>query len=251
MFTLVIPMFNEASRKSQLFWRDLVHLENVNFIFVDDFSSDDTIFEISKLPNIDRILLLRNSSNLGKAESIRRGVLEAYKDKNSFIGYVDADGSISISEIKRGLTVANQKFSNGEFNVIWFSRVKLKGRKIVRSKFRRITGYQIRTFLHLFLKGLPMETQTGFKLFRKSDISVIYWEKPFITKWFIDIEIFTRIRILKKISIWEEPLEAWQEKAKGSLRVSSIFLVFLDLSKLFWSILASWFPSLNWPRRRL
>ena len=45
---LVLPVFNEVSRKSNQFWEDLISKKNIDFIFVDDASTDNTYNLVKK-----------------------------------------------------------------------------------------------------------------------------------------------------------------------------------------------------------
>ena len=90
---IVIPCYQEASRLDPgKFTEFLQSNDDVGFVFVDDGSTDGTADVIEDAVNRHprRIAGLRNETNMGKGESVRRGVLYA-ADKAACIGYWDAD----------------------------------------------------------------------------------------------------------------------------------------------------------------
>ena len=91
---VVIPCFNEAARLDlHSFAKYLAASSDVSFQFVDDGSTDatGTMLDDFAARNIDRVSVLHLSSNCGKGEAVRQGMLSAMKRRPEFVGYWDAD----------------------------------------------------------------------------------------------------------------------------------------------------------------
>ncbi|WP_162274965.1 glycosyltransferase family 2 protein [Mailhella massiliensis] len=92
--SVIIPVFN-VSKYIETCLKSLINQKNKNleFIFVDDFSSDNSISIVEKYAKQDnRIIILKNSANLGCATTRNLAISIA---KGKYIGFVDADDYIS------------------------------------------------------------------------------------------------------------------------------------------------------------
>ena len=91
---LVIPCYNEQTRLSVPEFQE-VHLASgrLELVFVDDGSKDGTRSVIERIrgarPEDVRVVVY--DENQGKAEAVRRGVLEAIRTQPDAVGYWDAD----------------------------------------------------------------------------------------------------------------------------------------------------------------
>ncbi len=133
---------------------------------------------------------------------------------NDILGYLDFDDSILDSEINRLITLFNNLLkTNDTFDALWGSRVKLNGRKIVRSNIRHFFSRILITLIGLNYSSLPYDSQCGFKLFLNNTYMKKSIQEPFLTRWFVDIELLIRLTVVKgnKLNIWEEPLFQWTE----------------------------------------
>src|SRR5687768_14160703 len=92
---IVIPAFNEASTVRDVVTRALREADHV--IVVDDGSDDGTGEMLRDLP----VKVLRNPVNLGKASSLRRGMLSALMDGASVVVTLDADAQHEPEDIPR------------------------------------------------------------------------------------------------------------------------------------------------------
>ena len=87
--------------------------------------------------------------------------------------------------------------------------------------------YAIRSYYALasMVLKLPVyDTQCGAKLFSNSIASQIF-NKPFISKWLFDIELFSRAIILYgrqaiKETVVEIPLNEWEDKAGSKIKTT-------------------------------
>ncbi len=91
---IVIPCYNERRRLDALAFREfLLDHENIGFLFVNDGSTDGTreLLEEAALGNPERLVVLHLEHNSGKAEAVRRGLLEAAAIGAEYAGFWDAD----------------------------------------------------------------------------------------------------------------------------------------------------------------
>ena len=98
-------------------------------------------------------------------------------------------------------------------DVLLSSRVGLAGHQINRRHSRHYLGRMIATYLTNGWKDAPYDTQSGFKLFSNTVSFQQALSEDFKTKWFADVELFTRIGIHNggNLNLWEEPLTSWRD----------------------------------------
>lgn len=216
-FVVVVPCYNEAARWRADYWASLMAMHDVHWVFVDDGSTDGTrelVAQTSELGSGEVLCLPRNQ---GKAEAVRLGLNHALKlspDSAVGIGFVDADGAFSENEIRRLKDLFRlQVDDKNDIEAIWTARVALAGRAIKRSRHRHYIGRAVATFVSLNDLTIPYDTQSGLKLFVPSETLSLALSTPFETRWLFELEILTRWRSLtnRAMSIWEEPLLAWND----------------------------------------
>jgi dolichyl-phosphate beta-glucosyltransferase len=235
---LVIPCYNEAERLDRISIEAFT--EQNPFIFflgVNDGSNDETIdiwMELSK-NHPSKISVLNLLQNRGKAESVRLGLLHAVNwQQFDYIGYFDADLATPLEEVKWFLY-----FSGGllQHSLIMGSRLARLGSKINRKIMRHYMGRIFATFISIILDLRVYDTQCGAKLIKAEIIPSIF-EKPFISKWFFDVEILARIK--KKIGkdntvkqILEVPLRTWNDIHGSKLKLIDFFKAPYDLWRIW------------------
>jgi len=200
----------------------------LSFLFVNDGSTDstETILEALKEEHPDRIGLLSLERNNGKAEAVRRGILQGLCLPYDYIGYWDADLATPLETIAE----FRQVLDTTDAEVVIGSRVRLLGRRIERRAFRHYLGRVFATCASLLLGMKVYDTQCGAKLFRRSDILEKVFQKPFKVVWTFDVEMMARFAIMAQKtgerpgSRWHEyPLTHWVD-TKGSKVKSSDFV---------------------------
>ena len=77
------------------------------------------------------------------------------------------------------------------------------------------------------------DTQCGCKVFSK-EIAIIAFDKPFISKWLFDVEIFSRILNYygkeQALQLMEEvPVKKWVDKGESKVKISYFFKLWIDL----------------------
>ena len=210
---IIIPCYNEADRlDTNKFTEYLLQNTHVHFYFIDDGSTDNTIFIIngiiSKFSN--HVTLLKNESNKGKAESVRLGVIESFTKNPDYIGYLDADLAAPIEEIDHLLNIIK---ADTKKEVVFASRIQLIGNEIKRKFFRHFIGRIFATCVSLLLKIQIYDTQCGAKIFSKKICEAIFVER-FISPWLFDVELFARLLNVygmeKTIQMsYEHPVSKW------------------------------------------
>lgn len=105
MISVIIPLFNEYDN-IKLYNNDLIKVvndisngfnESVEFIFVDDGSTDKTFDELQRCVSGDNIRYIQHPVNMGLGMAIRSGIKGALGDK---IITIDADLTFKPSDIK-------------------------------------------------------------------------------------------------------------------------------------------------------
>lgn len=233
---IIIPCYNEENRFSTDLFRKFYLKSEVCFCFVNDGSKDNTLQMLKGLQQgrADRILILDLKQNSGKAEAVRRGIIEAAKwGSFNFIGYFDADSATPWSEIPYLL---NQFDNNPHCQIVFGSRVKLMGRSIQRRWLRHYLGRIFATTVSMMLRLPIYDTQCGAKIFR-TELAQQIFSQPFISRWFFDVEIFARIIILlgherAAAIMYEAPLNQWSEMRGSKLSLKNYLLAPFELLRI-------------------
>ena len=232
---IVIPSYNESkSLRQKKFFSFLKNKPNVAICFVNDGSTDNTLtllkeYETS-LPN--QIVVYDCVKNQGKAGATKIGMNFCAEHFNfDKIAYLDADLATPLRECYR-----ISKKLNGKLTFVFGSRIKKLGSRIERSSFRFFTGRVIATFISKILKLGVYDTQCGIKVFTK-DLSIVVFNKSFLSKWLFDVEIFFRIiqfysREVAVVKMREIPLKKWIDKGDSKVKMSYFFKLWLDLLKI-------------------
>lgn len=235
-----MPCYNEAARLNTQAFRNYFAIDTtVRFLFVDDGSHDRTLEVLQKLcaDYSDRAAVLAFRPNAGKAEAVRKGMLQAMRQYNlDAVGFWDADLATPLEAIPAFLEVLT-RFPDIE--MVFGSRVKLLGRNVNRSPLRHYLGRVFATVASTTLRLPIYDTQCGAKLFRVNDATRRVFAEPFLSKWVFDVEIVARYlqtfgeksEQLQR-SIYELPLEAWSDIAGSKVKPTDFFTAMLDLMRI-------------------
>ncbi|MGB3149050.1 MAG: glycosyltransferase [Maribacter sp.] len=232
---IIIPCYNEYNRLPIKDFQDFLGKEKETILlFVNDASTDDTTHLLTSLQKEypTTVLKISNPENLGKAESIRKAVLYCLENQlGEYYAYLDADLATSLEECQNYL---NHLKSGKKF--VFASRI-LKIGSIVERKFSRfVFGRIIATIISNILDIKVYDTQCGCKLFTK-EIGEVVFERPFISKWLFDVEIFSRIlkHYGKKEGLRqmdEIPVKKWVDKGDSKVKLSYFFRLWIDLYRI-------------------
>jgi hypothetical protein len=149
-----------------------------------------------------------------------------------YIGFLDADLSVSFDEFQRMLVYS--KIENKK--IVFGSRVKRMGAKIERSPIRHVVGRVFATLIAWTIKFPFYDTQCGAKVFHVSVIETIT-QSSFITKWLFDVEIIIRLKQFlgeegMYNSLIEYPLFGWTEVKGSKLNWKDFYKIPIDLVRI-------------------
>jgi glycosyltransferase involved in cell wall biosynthesis len=232
---IVIPCFNESNRFKLDYFRallkttDLGYNKNVNIdlLFVDDGSTDNTYNRLEDLLELTNVSILRLSKNVGKANAIRTGFLHAKASKYVFLGYLDSDGAFDVNEVVSCIKLYINSYMDVNVDLLSFARVSLAGSDIRRKGHRHLIGRMISTMLVLGSNYRIYDSQSGFKIYSGKFLSQIDLSSPFKTRWFIDWEIILRSSSLA--TIVETPVKYWHDVSGSKLSLRHTFLILREI----------------------
>ena len=224
--TVVVPCYNEEQRLPTEDFEAFMASSDVTFLFVDDGSSDGTHQLLESLTATGEHRSLRLTENSGKAEAVRRGVLEALEHTSpDCVGFWDADLATPLSTILEFRRTLEER---PQTDLVLAARVLLCGRTIERSPWRHYIGRVFATVVSNMLAFPIYDTQCGAKLFRVIPNFKTLWNEPFLTRWLFDIELLARLQ--QEISeplaqkLYEFPIQEWRERAATKLKPSDFLM---------------------------
>jgi len=230
---IVVPCFNEAKRFDADAFRRFDG--PYSFLFVDDGSTDGTAEVLAELVASDpeRFALLGLERNSGKAEAVRRGILEGAESGASIVGYFDADLATPLDELGRLLEELER---DDALVAVLGARVRLLGRHIERGLGRHYAGRVFATFASLTV-DLPLyDTQCGAKVFRADATVLEAFAEPFLAGWAFDVEVIARLAqrlraagVAVDEAIIEVPLQQWFDVPGSKVRLLHGLRAFIDL----------------------
>ena len=235
--TIVVPCYNEADRLEADEFETFVRQNpDCRLLFVNDGSTDSTQSQLEELQlrNSDQFAVLSLEQNRGKAEAVRRGLLEAMKEPPTYVGFWDADLATPLDAIPVFQGILDQR---PHLHLAVGSRVKLLGRKIDRTPFRHYAGRFFATCASLVLKIPIYDTQCGAKIFRVTPIAKKVFAEPFTTTWIFDVECMARYgEMVSDLSleqiIYEVPLLQWKDVAGSKLKSGDFLKAAFELNKI-------------------
>ena len=185
-YSLVIPAYNESNRLRPTLDAILRYVDehtwDVEILVVDDGSRDDTAQIVREYGSSHpQVQLVQNPGNRGKGFSVRNGMLHA---RGEICLFSDADLSSPISEAEK-LFDAVRQGADIAIGSRWLrAELQTERQPLYRQLFGRIFNLLLRVVLGLHF----MDTQCGFKAFRREAAQQIF---PFqkIERWGFDPEI--------------------------------------------------------------
>lgn len=240
---VVVPCYNEAARLPVHAFERFLQSEkyrSIGILFVNDGSRDATIevLESLRLRFADRISVLDQQPNRGKAEAVRNGMLHVIASRQAaFTGYWDADLATPLDQIFDFLDLMEGR---PELNLVFGARVRLLGRAIHRQAIRHYLGRCFATVASGLLRLPIYDTQCGAKLFRIThDLEAVLAE-PFHSRWIFDVEILARFLALHRHDavhfeqqIYEYPLPVWTDVAGSKVKSMDFLRAFAELATIY------------------
>ena len=220
-YSLVIPAYNEAKRIGTLF--DTITGFDGELIVVCD-GTDATAEVVERIAQKRADLLircLRFEKRLGKGGGVIAGLAAA---RAPLVGYVDADGSTSLDELKSLFSQLGAY--DGVFGSRWVPGSHLQVRQ---GLLRQLESRGFNLFIRL-LFGLDFrDTQCGAKVFKKSAIDAVL--PLMVSRGFeFDVELLWRLTGAG-YKIREVPI-AWQNKGDSRVRKRDMIMMLAGLFRV-------------------
>ena len=197
--SLIIPTFNDEKKikiKANILLKKIKKINlKYEIIFINDGSSDNTKFEITKMMKKNKkIFLINNKINMGKSYSVQKGLK---KTKYNHVVLIDSD----LPYFSKFESIIKLLKKNYDF--IYINRRHSKSNmKIDNFSFYKIIRFIIGYFVSLILKYTMnldtknIDTQAGFKAFKKIKEIKNY---DFVSKkFFLDVELIFLYTFFKK-----------------------------------------------------
>jgi hypothetical protein len=236
----VVPCYNEETRLHLAAFRAALHSQDDLFLlFVNDGSTDgtDAVLRTFRAEHPARVDVLSLSTNSGKAEAVRQGVLQAIQRGAELVGYWDADLATPLSDVR---TFRDLLRAKPHLVLVMGARVQLLGKDIQRQAARHYLGRIFATTASLLLGLRVYDTQCGAKLFRTSaEVSEVF-STPFTSKWFFDVEILARLIRRRRLLggsevagvVYEWPLEHWADVPGSKVKSRDFARALFDLWRI-------------------
>lgn len=211
--SVVIPCYNEENTIGKTITAIEMYLTRRRYdyeiIMIDDGSTDKTGETIAEYASKkEHVILLKNSRNLGKGNSVKQGVMCASK---KYVLMCDADGTVPISELEKLEPLITS------CPVVIASRRKKEATVSGQPQHRKIPGFVFSALVKMIvLRGID-DTQCGFKLFMVDDAKKIFG-LSMISGFAFDAEILY-IAKKKGIAVREVPITAVFNTTRTSIRL--------------------------------
>jgi len=235
--SIVIPSFNEELRLPVTLADISAYIRaskrETEVIVVDDGSTDRTADVANSFHGeIQRLRVIANKKNRGKGYSVRHGMLEAH---GRIVLFTDADLSAPIDEANKLIAAL------ADHDVAIGSRALNRNLiSVHQSVFREYAGIIFNFIVRAILRLPFVDTQCGFKAFRRDRCRVIFQQQR-IERFGFDPELLYLARH-HGLSAAEIPVRwAHSPATKVSMWRDSIQM-FLDVFIIRWNALVGRYP---------
>ncbi|HTQ59697.1 MAG TPA: dolichyl-phosphate beta-glucosyltransferase [Candidatus Solibacter sp.] len=235
--SIVIPSYNEERRLPATLERIAAYLPSLGreteILVVDDGSKDRTA-EIAEsfrqqFPNLR---VISNGENRGKGYSVRHGMLEA---RGHYVLFTDADLSAPIEEAPKLLEALKT------YDVAIGSRALDRSLITVHeSRFREFAGIIFNAIVRAILWLPFVDTQCGFKAFRRERCQIIF-EQQRIERFGFDPELLYLARH-HGLRTREIPVRWGHSAATKVNMLRDSIQMFIDVFTIRWNSLLGRYP---------
>jgi dolichyl-phosphate beta-glucosyltransferase len=235
--SIVIPAYNEELRLPATLSSIAAYIRSCNrpveVIVVDDGSRDRTIAVGESFRNeIPSLRVISNGQNRGKGYSVRHGMQEA---AGRVVLFTDADLSAPIEEVEKLLPAMQTK------DVAIGSRAVDRSLITVHeSPFREFAGIVFNKLVRLILWLPFVDTQCGFKAFRRDNCRILF-DQQTIERFGFDPELLylARHHGLRSVEI---PVRWGHSPATKVNMLRDSVQMFLDVFIIRWNSLTGRYP---------
>lgn len=225
--SIIIPLYNEQENIT-LVLEQLTsvklpsHVKSVEYIVVDDHSSDGSFDTVSKyIAGKDNFTLHRHEVNQGKGAAVKTGISLA---KGDVFFVQDADLELSPSDIPamvNAMKELNVEFING-------SRY-LPGVPRPLASYKRYWGNKIFTNLTSILINVKLtDMACGYKLIHRNLFNQITINE---NRFGFEAELIIKALRIKRNNVAEVPVRYFPRNAGGGKKLNN-----LDAFKILWTI---------------
>jgi dolichyl-phosphate beta-glucosyltransferase len=228
--SIIIPAFNEELRLPKSLQQIAEYVRRsqreTEILVVDDGSTDRTVSVAESFrDSLPLLRLVANGQNRGKGYSVRHGMLEARGD---VVLFSDADLSAPIEEADKLIAAL------GSNDVAIGSRALDRSLITVHeSRFREFAGIVFNSIVRIVLRLPFVDTQCGFKAFRRERCRIIF-EQQRIERFGFDPELLylARHHGLKAVEI---PVRWAHSPATKVNMLRDSVQMFLDVFTIRWN----------------
>jgi dolichyl-phosphate beta-glucosyltransferase len=235
--TIIIPAYNEELRLPATLEHIAAYVRasgrETEILVVDDGSNDRTAGVAETFRNkFPALRLLSNGVNRGKGYSVRHGMLEA---RGRLVLFTDADLSAPIEEADKLLDAL-------ETHDVAIGSRALDRRLIFerQSRFREFAGIIFNTVVRLCLRLPFVDTQCGFKAFRREPCRIIF-EQQRIERFGFDPELLYLARH-HGLRATEIPVRWGHSPATKVSMLRDSAQMFFDVLVIRWNSLIGRYP---------
>jgi dolichyl-phosphate beta-glucosyltransferase len=235
--SIVIPSYNEELRLPATLKQIAAYIggsnRSIEVIVVDDGSRDRTVAVADSFRSeIPTLRVVSNGQNRGKGYSVRHGMQEAH---GRIVLFTDADLSAPIEEVEKLLPAMQTN------DVAIGSRAVDRSLITVHeSPFREFAGIIFNKIVRLILRLPFVDTQCGFKAFRREECRLIF-EQQTIERFGFDPELLylARHHDLRSVEI---PVRWGHSPATKVNMFRDSVQMFLDVFIIRWNALTGRYP---------
>jgi glycosyltransferase involved in cell wall biosynthesis len=228
--TIIVPSFNEELRLPPSLERIAAYANSsprsIEVLVVDDGSTDRTAEVAASFGDrIKNLRVLNNGENRGKGYSVRHGMMEA---KGENVLFTDADLSAPIEQADQLIEALKQ------YDVAIGSRAVDRSLiSVHESAFREFAGIVFNRIVRIVLWLPFVDTQCGFKAFRRERCKIIF-EQQRIERFGFDPELLylARHHGLKSVEI---PVRWAHSPATKINMMRDSVLMFVDVFTIRWN----------------
>jgi glycosyltransferase involved in cell wall biosynthesis len=236
---IIVPCYNEAGRIDVAAFESFARSAVARLVLVNDGSTDTTSAVLREIASVaEGTVVLDLTPNGGKAEAVRRGLLEGIALGADMVGFWDADLATPFDAVPGFMERLRLE---PRLDAVIGSRVRLLGRSIERRALRHYTGRVFATAVSLALHLPVYDTQCGAKLFRVTPRLRHALASPFTARWIFDVELLARLGVhdghysaaYLLDAVYEYPLHEWRDVAGTRLRFEDYPTAALDLWHIY------------------
>jgi glycosyltransferase involved in cell wall biosynthesis len=235
--SIIIPSYNEESRLPATLERIAAYLQTsgrkAEVLVVDDGSKDRTAQVAESFrEKLSTLRVVSNGVNRGKGFSVRHGMQEA---RGRVALFTDADLSAPIEEADKLIAAL------GKYDVAIGSRAADRSLITVHeSPFREFAGIIFNKIVRIILWLPFVDTQCGFKAFRRERCGIIF-EQQTIERFGFDPELLYMARHHGLHAV-EIPVRWGHSPATKVSMLRDSIQMFIDVFTIRWNALTGRYP---------